>query len=604
MTPTAFGPGAHLLAGGRSLFRVWAPNHDSLSLRLEDAPPIAMRPISAGYFELEADATAGTRYRYVLPGGEAWPDPASRSQPDGVHGPSAVVDTSFAWTDRQWQGLTLEDTVVYELHVGTFTPGGTFDDVIPELPRLKELGVTAIELLPVAQFPGTRNWGYDGTYPYAVQHSYGGLEGLQRLVDAGHALGLAVGLDVVHNHLGPEGNYAPQFGPYFSDDYRTPWGAALNFDGPGSDEVREFFISSAIFWMEAAHIDFLRLDAAHAILDAHNAVSFLEELSTRVAVAEVELGRTMRLIAETSLNDPRYVEPVESGGRGLDGQWNDDFHHALHSLLTGERDGYYIDYGDVGALARCYLDGYRLQGDYSEFYHRRHGRPSAHIEPSRMVVFSQNHDQVGNRPRSDRLSTLVDFESLKLAAAAVIFSPYIPLLFMGEEWGETAPFWFFVDHGDPGLVNAVREGRAREYASMGLGAGIADPGDPATYEDCTIDSTLKASGRGATLYRFYTELLQLRRSEPLLHALTRPEMRAETIAANALAIHRQDEHGGLTLYLNFAEEAVEVRLPGGARLLHSSADAKWDGPGAGDLATRPFMQSRRSAMLIGYPASL
>ncbi len=601
MTPVPRGPGAHVVDAATTLFRVWAPDHDAMSVRIGDGEPLEMGAAPNGYFEVKAKAPPGMRYRFVLPGGTELPDPASRSQPDGVHGSSEVVDPSFDWTDGNWTGVLPEDSVFYELHVGTFTREGTFEAIIPQLPRLKALGVTVIELLPIAQFPGQRNWGYDGAYPYATQASYGGLRGLQRLVNACHGHGIGVALDVVHNHLGPEGNYAPQFGPYFTDEYRTPWGAALNFDGPGSDQVREFFISSAVFWMEAAHIDVLRLDAAHAIRDAHSAISFLEDLSTNVRNAEVEFGRTMRLIAESSLNDSRYVMPVEEGGRGLDGQWNDDFHHALHSLLTGERSGYYEDYGDIQSLVRCYAEGYRLQGERSKFYGRRHGRPSAHVEPWRMVVFAQNHDQVGNRPQSDRLAAILDFESLKLAAAAVILSPYPPLLFMGEEWGETAPFWFFVDHGDAELVDAVRRGRSREYASMGLGETIADPGAAATFEACKIDPARGQSEQGLALQRCYAELLRLRRSESILHTLTREGLRVEETSSQSLVVTRQSGNEVLALHLNFAFGPKDLSGPQDSRILFDSAADEWDGPGTQKRHTGPILQAPRSAMLVRYP---
>ncbi len=604
MTPVVLGPGAHLVDATTTLFRVWAPNHETMSLRVDDRSPVAMMAARNGYFELAAEAPPGTRYQFVLPGGDELPDPASRSQPDGVHGPSEVVDPSFEWTDGDWTGVPPGESVYYELHVGTFTAAGTFEAIIPELPRLKALGITLIELLPIAQFPGRRNWGYDGVYPYAAQQSYGGLRGLQRLVDACHGHGIGVALDVVHNHLGPEGNYAARFGPYFTNDYRTPWGAALNFDGRGSDEVREFFIRSAIFWMQAAHIDALRLDAAHTIRDAYRAISFLEDLSSRVREAEAHSGRSLRLIAETSLNDSRYLQPVDEGGRGLDGQWNDDFQHALHALLTGERAGYYIDYGDIQSLVRCYAEGYRFQGEPSKYYGRRHGRPSTHIDPSRLVVFDQNHDQVGNRPWSDRLAAILDFESLKLAAAAVILSPYVPLIFMGEEWGEVAPFWFFVDHGDPALVDAIRRGRTREYAAMGLTAKIADPGSPATFEACRIDPRRGVSGQGLLLQRVYAELFRLRKSEPLLYTLTRDGLSVAAESPTSLVITRQAAGDLLALHLNFAHEPQAFPAPAGSRVLFDSAANEWGGPGTQNRHTAPFMQAPRSAMLVRYPEAL
>jgi maltooligosyltrehalose trehalohydrolase len=405
----------------------------------------------------------GTRYFYRLDGNTERPDPASKFQPEGVHGPSQVIDPHFVWEELHWSGIPFSHYVLYELHVGTFTAQGTFDAIVPHLDELKDLGITSIEIMPVAQFPGDRNWGYDGVYPGAVQNSYGGPEGLKRLIDACHQRGLAVTLDVVYNHLGPEGNYLCDFGPYFTDRYHTPWGAAINFDGPDSDAVRRFFIENALSWVTEFRLDALRLDAVHGIFD-FSALHFLQELAAAVHEQAERLNRRIYVIAESDLNDVRLVSSPELGGYGLDAQWNDDFHHALHTLLTGERTGYYEDFGRIQDLAKAFAEGFVYSGAYSPARRRRHGNTSKDLAADRFVVCAQNHDQVGNRLKGDRLSALVSFEGLKLAAAVVLLSPFIPLLFMGEEYGETAPFPYFVSHSDPDLIEVVRRGRRAEFA--------------------------------------------------------------------------------------------------------------------------------------------
>ena len=452
------GLGAIYLGDGRCSFRVWAPRAQQVEVRIV-APGqriIPLRRDERGYHEVVAESVdPGTRYFYRLDGESERPDPASRFQPEGVHGPSQVVDSRFSWGDAGWFGLPLRDYIIYELHVGTFTGEGTFAAVVTHLEQLKELGITVLELMPVAQFPGSRNWGYDGTYPFAVQNSYGGPDGLKHLVSACHQRGLAVVLDVVYNHLGPEGNYLGDFAPYFTDRYRTPWGPAVNFDGAHSDEVRRFFIENALSWVTEFHVDGLRIDAVHAILD-FSAKPFLQELAEAVHAQAERLNRRIYLIPESDLNDTRLIRAPEVGGFGLDAQWNDDFHHALHTLLTGERTGYYEDFGEIRHLVKGFREGFVYSGEYSPYRRRRHGNSSRSLPAHRFVVFAQNHDQVGNRLRGDRLSHLVSLEALKLAAGVILLSPFIPLLFMGEEYGEIAPFEYFVSHSDPGLIEAVR----------------------------------------------------------------------------------------------------------------------------------------------------
>jgi maltooligosyltrehalose trehalohydrolase len=479
--------------------------------------PIPLSQETFGYWKgTVQNISPGTRYQYLLNHTLARPDPASRSQPDGVHGPSEIIDPhGFSWTDRQWRGMPLEDYIIYELHTGTFTPEGTFDAIIGRLPYLRDqIGITSIELMPVAQCPGTRNWGYDGTYLFAPQHNYGGPDGLKRFVDACHAAGLAVIMDVVYNHLGPEGNYLGDFGPYFTDTYRTPWGSAINYDGPESDAVRHFVISNAVYWIHEYHIDALRLDAIHGIFD-FSAKHLLQDIGEAVHTEGLRLNRQVHVIAESDLNDVRIISSISRGGYGLDGQWSDDFHHALHSVLTKERGGYYEDFGQLKDVANAIREGVVYTGQYSPHRRRRHGNSFKHCSPGQFVVCAQNHDQIGNRAQGDRLSSLISFEALKVANAAVLLSPYIPLLFMGEEYGETAPFLYFIDHGDTALIEAVRQGRKREFAAFGR-TDIPDPYDRGTFDRSRLQPCLETDRKQQAHLRWCQALIQLRKSVPAL----------------------------------------------------------------------------------------
>lgn len=576
--------GAVYLGDERCAFRVWAPVVEDVAVHIvkprERLVPLARN--EKGYHHGVADGVGpGTLYFYRLDGKER-PDPASRCQPRGVHGSSEVIDPcAYAWGDECWFGPNLRELVLYELHVGTFTPAGDFDGIVPHLDGLRELGITALELMPVAQFPGNRNWGYDGVFPFAVQHSYGGPEGLRRLVDACHRCGMAVILDVVYNHLGPEGNYLGDFGPYFTERYRTPWGTALNLDGAGSDGVRRFFIENALFWLEEFHIDGFRLDAVHAITDTA-ALPFLEELTAAVHRRGEELGRRVFVIAESDLNDPRLIKPRELGGYGMDAQWTDDFHHALHALLTGERTGYYHDFGTVRHLARAFREGYVYTGQYSAYRRRRHGRPPGRFPGHRFVVFAQNHDQVGNRAQGERLSVLVPFSGLKLAAAAVILSPFIPLVFMGEEYGETAPFQYFTSHTDPELVKAVREGRREEFAGFGW-EGVPDPQDEATFRRSRLQHDLRAEGRHRVLYELYGVLIRLRRELP---ALAEPDREMLEIGVygreRVLFVRNGDGDDEVWMVFHFGDTDLTVTLPvpaGRWRKRLDTAEARWLGEG-------------------------
>jgi maltooligosyltrehalose trehalohydrolase len=561
--------GATATQGGTG-FRVWAPDTRRAAVQLEGRDhQVVLESCLGGYHGAHVPGVGpGDRYRFVLDDADPMPDPASRWQPEGPHGPSAVVDRGFAWTDDGWRGRPLGELVLYEVHVGCFTPEGTFDAMIPELDRLVDLGVTALELMPVAEFPGTRNWGYDGVFPSAAHHAYGGPDGLRRLVDACHRVGLAVVLDVVYNHLGPEGNVLGSYGPYFTDRYRTPWGDALNFDGPGSDDVRAYFVDSARWWLEDLHVDGLRLDAVHAIVDP-TAYGFVEELADAAHRIGRHLDRHILVIAESDANDPRLVRAKQQGGMGLDGVWNDDFHHALHTTLTDEHDGYYRDYDGIADVARAYRGGFVFDGGYSLTRRRRHGRPLDGVPAQRLVVAAQNHDQVGNRMLGERLSTLVDHDRLRVAAAATLLAPFTPLIFMGEEYGELAPFQYFVSHTDPDLVEAVRRGRAQEFAHFDWSGRPPDPQAPETFERSTLDPARRDEPAHRELEGLYRALLSLRRSLPSIvgdHAVTEVHEHREhdTVVVHRRPVRRHGADVALVLHLGNGSVRAPVQLAGGS----------------------------------------
>lgn len=577
-------------------FRVWAPYAQSVDVLLVDHDQIRvpMQRDGYGYFEtIVSGIVPRSRYRYVLDGIKERPDPASRFQPEGVHGPSVLVDSdAFQWTDQAWRGVPLEDFIIYEVHVGTFTREGTFEAIIPQLSYLKEtVGITAIELMPVAQFPGGRNWGYDGVYPYAVQSTYGGPNGLKRFVDACHANGLAVILDVVYNHLGPEGNYLGEFGPYFTDRYRTPWGSAINYDGVDSDAVRHYFISNALYWVTEYHIDGLRLDAIHGIYD-FSASHILKNIASAVHGQAESLQRQITVIAESDLNDTRVIDPCSYGGYGLDGQWNDDFHHALRVVLTGEQLGYYQDFHGLQDLATALRTGFAYRGRYSEYRRRRHGNSSEHCRPSQFVVFSQNHDQIGNRAMGDRLTTHLPWEGLKVIRALVLLSPNIPLMFMGEEYGETAPFQYFIEHGDSDLIEAVRQGRRREFAHFGgKPEDIPDPQDPATFERSRLCRE-ELSDRQAWLLRWTHALIQLRKEEPSLGTGENKVRFHEVLAferEQVLILYRWAQAGAASLLIfgfNTSPVTVTLSEPQGTwRLRLDSMGKEFGGTGRESMPT-------------------
>jgi maltooligosyltrehalose trehalohydrolase len=594
--------GATPLAKHRWNFTVWAPQHDRLDLHLLDHRQafLPMQRDALGYHSVIADnVQAGAKYFYRLSDSHERPDPASRRQPDGVHGPSELVDLrSFEWTDSNWKGVALEDTVFYELHVGTFTQEGTFAALLTALDQLATLGVTTIEIMPIAQFPGARNWGYDGVYPFAVQNSYGTPRDLQIFVNAAHSRGLAVALDVVYNHLGPEGNYLSEYGPYFTDRYKTPWGAALNFDGPDSDDVRHYFIENALYWLENFHIDALRLDAIHGIFDA-SAFPFLAELSKDVDAFAARTGRKISLIAESDLNDARVLRARCQGGMQMASQWSDDFHHSVHTLLTGETSGYYEDFGDVRHLAGTLKQGWYYAGQHSRHRQRHHGNAPPAFKGSNYVVCIQNHDQVGNRALGDRISSLVDFESLKLAAGANLLSPFVPLLFMGEEYGETAPFLYFTSHGDAALAEAVRRGRAEEFRAFRWQGEIPDPQAESTFATSRLKRNLAGEEPHRTLLRFYELLLRFRREYRLGHRGA-PSVR-EFEPLKALLAMQEDVRGGqLAMLFNFGDSPADLSsgIPKGQwEKKIDSSELEWLGPGT-ELPSKIAISAQPAQVLL------
>ncbi|HXH82319.1 MAG TPA: malto-oligosyltrehalose trehalohydrolase [Candidatus Tectomicrobia bacterium] len=580
-------PGASLPLGAIpgdavTTFRVWAPRCRAVEVVVEGRRPEPLQPRADGLFERPVPGVAaGMRYQYRLDGDRYRPDPVSRFQPEGVHGPSVVVDPAeFAWTDGAFRGHALADLVFYELHVGTFTTAGTFEAVIPHLPALVDLGITAIELMPVAEFPGSRNWGYDGAHLFAPQSTYGGPRGLRRLVDAAHRHGLSVVLDVVYNHLGPEGNYLAEFGPYFTERYKTPWGSAVNFDGADAGGVRRHFVENARYWVREFHVDGLRLDAIHSIFDS-SPVHVLTDIAEGVRAEAARLGRPAYVIAESHDNDRRIVLPPGAGGIGLDAVWSDDFHHALHCRLTGERGGYYADFTDPATLPRAIAEGFAYQGQASEYFGGPRGTPSADLPAERFVICLQNHDQVGNRAQGDRLSTILPFEAVKAAVAVLMAAPALPLLFMGEEYGETAPFQFFTSFLDPALQDAVRRGRAAEFARFAWQGTVPDPSEPATFLRSRLNHSLAGAPRHRELREYYRRWLELRRTHPALGARDKARTTCTMDEHGVLTLSRESERGSIRLVANLTGEARPLAGADPAwRVLLDSADPRFAGRGA------------------------
>jgi maltooligosyltrehalose trehalohydrolase len=593
-------------------FRVWAPNLTDLDVRIlregEQSRTIPMTGSADGEFLVTVSNVAeGADYFYVLEGERERPDPVSRWQPKGVHGPTRVVNPdAFRWTDQTWQGIPLKDFIVYELHPGTFTSEGTFESVIARLPYLLELGITAIEIMPVAEVPGNRNWGYDGASLYAAQSTYGGPVGLKKLVNACHQHGLAVVLDVVYNHLGPEGNYLPEFAPCFTDAYHTPWGKAINFDGPGSDGVRRFFIDNALYWLTEYHVDALRLDAIHGIYD-FSARHFLDELSELFQHQAQRLNRKAWLIAESDLDDVRIINPRAQGGYALDAQWHDDFHHALYALLTGEREGFLMDFGGLTELSKSIVDGFVFDWKYSRYRQRHHGSSSKSCPGEQFVGFVQNHDQIANTSRGKRLSSLVSAGQVKLTAVMTLCSPFLPLLFMGEEYGETAPFFYFTSFEDVNLANAVREGRKKELGSHYSESEFADPQALSTFERCRLDWSKPALAPHSGILRLYRDLIALRKQHPSL-GNCRKDLTEILFDEKAkyLVMKRSDPEGESSIVaMNFSAEVQGIPAAGDMRawqlVLSTGADTYAAGP-------NPTVEARVpppvEVLLAGFEAAI
>ncbi|MGH7902617.1 MAG: malto-oligosyltrehalose trehalohydrolase [Candidatus Dormibacteraceae bacterium] len=555
-------------------FHVWAPGAARVELVM-GARRVPMAPGEGGWHEAAVEAEPGAAYRFSVDGAEPVPDPRSPWQPEGVHGPSRTVDhRTFGWTDGAWTGIPLSSAILYELHVGSFTAEGTFEGAIGRLDHLVELGITAVQLMPVTQFPGDRGWGYDVADLFAPHHAYGGPEGLKRLVDACHRRGLAVVIDVVYNHLGPDGNHLARFGPYFTDRYTTPWGPAVNFDGDGSRGVRDLVVENAVMWLRDYHCDGLRLDAVHAIFDS-SAVHIVEEIASRVHELQGHLGRQLWVIAESDLNDPRLVTAPEAGGYGCDAQWSDDFHHALHCLLTGERTGYYADFGSLADLATALRHAYVYDGRPSRHRGREHGRRPLGLSGNRFLAYAQNHDQVGNRPRGERISALTSPARLRIAAALVLTSPFVPLLFQGEEWGASTPFPYFTDHRDPALASAVRKGRAEQFTRSGWRADeVPDPGSVETFQSSRLAWGEVAGEPHAGLIAWHRDLMRLRRRLP---ELTDGRLEAVRVAFDEPACWLLMGRGRVTVAVNLGPAPVRLSCPAGDLLLASGPGVRLHG---------------------------
>jgi maltooligosyltrehalose trehalohydrolase len=572
------------VSGGTAEITLWAPPAQSVDIHFYPGDnKIPLQKNEAGYWTLEYKVPVDEKYKFILNSGKELPDPAALFQPDGVHGPSQIIDTGkYTWTDTGWQNILLEDYIMYELHTGTFTPEGTFSAITNKLDYLKNLGITAIELMPVAQFPGNRNWGYDGVFPYAVQNTYGGPLALQRLVNACHQKGMAIILDVVYNHLGPEGNYLQEFGPYFTDKYHTPWGKAINYDDEWCDEVRRYFIENALMWFRDFHFDALRFDAIHAVRD-FSPKHIMKELKEYVDELMRQTGRVHYLIIECDLNDVRFINPVDKCGYGMDAQWCDEFHHSLRVSAGNEQNGYYSDFNGVASLAKSFKDAYVFDGYYSPHRLKTFGTKTTGNPGKQFIVFSHNHDQVGNRMLGERTSRLLSFEMLKLLAAAVLVSPYLPLLFMGEEWGETHPFQYFISHSDAQLVEAVRKGRKEEFAAFQAQGEVPDPQSEATFDRCKLQWELLEKGQHKVLHAYYKTLIMLRKENKVLKKLDRKHLSVlADRKAQTLTLRRWQEEEHLACLMNFSKEQQTAGLPLQKQWnkIFDSADTQWSGPAA------------------------
>jgi maltooligosyltrehalose trehalohydrolase len=550
-------------------FEVWAPTPKKVAVSLNDNPLPMQGPDKQGWWHLDVEhAQPGADYGFLLDDDQKpYPDPRSQWQPNGVHGLSRVYEqASFSWTDASFKPAPLSDAVIYELHIGTFTAEGTLDAAIPKLEYLKSLGITHVELMPVASFAGDRGWGYDGVALFSVHQPYGGPDALKRFVDAAHVHNLAVLLDVVYNHFGPVGNYSGKYGPYIIESHKTPWGGAVNLEEEWSHEVRRFFIDNALMWMRDYHIDGLRLDAVHALVD-RSAVHFLEQLSAEVEALGTELNRPLVLIAESDLNDPRVVTPRNEGGLGMDAQWSDDFHHALFSVLLNDTpDGYYSDFGKLAHLAKSIEDSFVFDGQYSSYRNRTHGRDATDIPQHRFLGYIQNHDQIGNRAIGDRLSDTVGLDKAKIAAALVLLGPFVPMIFQGEEWAASTPFQYFADHEDPEMARLVSEGRKREFAAFGWPPeSIPNPEARETFEHSRLDWSEVDQGDHAVMLSWYRALIQLRAQAPT--AAAAPEVHVSFDEdQNWITV----EGGRYTTCCNLGDAAHQFPVPEGREVVLSS----------------------------------
>lgn len=574
-------PGAILSTDGSCSFTVWAPQRKNVSLVIyPDKKTYPMQRNEQGYWTTTLqNIRPGTKYMFRLDGETDRPDPASLSQPDGVHNPSEVIDRSFDWNENDWQGMKLQNMIIYELHTGTFTKQHNFKGIILKFDYLLELGVNTIEIMPVAQFPGSRNWGYDGVYPYAVQDSYGGANGLKELVNEAHIKGIAVVLDVVYNHMGPEGNYLNDYGPYFTEKYKTPWGPALNYDDAYCDGVRNFFLQNALMFLDEFHIDALRMDAVHAIID-FSAKHFMQELKEEVERQEERTGRKKVLIAEIDLNNVRYINPIAKGGYGIDGQWVDEFHHALHSVLTGETDGYYEDFGTVNELEKAFRNPYVYDGVYSTHRKKIFGSDASGNPFHQFVVFTRNHDQVGNRVLGDRLTSTLNFEELKLAAASTLLSPYVPMLFMGEEYGEKNPFLYFVSHTDKALIENIRNGRKEEFSYFNFKDEFPDPESEETFEKSMLSWSLDKE-QHANMLRFYKYLISFRKKNKAMQSTRRNSLIVHPAQNKMLALERMNEGDQILVLFNYSKEKDSIKNPSSSpfKKIFDSSSKEWKGDG-------------------------
>ncbi|MGC2639070.1 MAG: malto-oligosyltrehalose trehalohydrolase [Acidobacteriaceae bacterium] len=549
---------------GMHRFRVWAPKARRVRVAV-DGEKYSLERGAGGWWEADiVRAAPGTDYAYFLDDEDlALPDPRAAWQPHGVHGPSRVLDpAAFTWTDSAWEPPPLKSAVIYELHIGTFTPEGTLDAAAHKLDALRELGITHVELMPVNSFAGNHGWGYDGVDLFAPHEPYGGPQALNRFVDACHAKGLAVLLDVVYNHLGPAGNYLGKFGPYFTSAHHTPWGDAVNLENAGSYEVRRFFCDNALMWLRDYHFDGLRLDAVHAYND-RSAINFMEQIASEVHALEAQTGRYYVVIAESDLNDPRLVTAPEAGGYGMDAQWSDDFHHSLVTALTGKREGYYSDFGSLADLAKALRDVFVYDGRYSPYRDRIHGRPVRGLPGWRFLGYSQNHDQVGNRAHGERLVHLAGLKRARIAAVMEMTAPFVPMIFQGEEWSASSPFQFFTDH-EQGLGKLVSEGRRKEFVAFGWDpSDIPDPQDRQTYQRSRLNWDERGQGEHAAMLAWYRELIALRKSTP---ELTDGDLSEVRVRCNEEQQWLVMERGRMTVAFSLAQEPVEVAVRAGSRI--------------------------------------